>query len=346
MKAFFVFLLIGLLTAAGELRAQYESPGLGPDISLRSMAAAERPWKLWARAFAGHDDNVAQIGEATTFSGERGSDFIGMTVEGSAWVVKEAWIAGVALRFDQMIYTEEKQSAAPPGRYATDANDFNFTVWNPAVFIGYQFKSAPLPLLAKVVYDYRSEAAETEGGWFQTLAAGVEAQLAPGWTAELIYAHGWDDHGVTYAFSPGLNDRDGQRDGVTLRTAYLFNQKRSRVSLGYGVLKNDSDGPNFAYEGQSVNLRLESMLVGPLFGAVEFGYGRRDYINGFSSLSPLIPPPGRTKMDLYSFGLQLLWKLSHQWSVDTFWNYTSYEADSSVFDSDRNIVGAGIRFDF
>lgn len=346
MKASFVFLLAGFLAAAGQVAAQYESPGLGPDIRLSPMAGAERPWKLYVRTFAGHDDNVQQIGNATFFSGENGSDFLGLTVEGSAWRVLDAWIAGVALRFDQLIYLEGKQSTPPAGTFATDANDFNFTLWNPAVFVGYQFKNAPLPLLAKVVYDYRSEAAETEGGWFQTLAAGLEAQLARSLTADLTYAHGWDDHAVTYMFQHNLNDRDAQRDSVNLKLAYLFNRDRTRLSLGYGVLKNDSDGPNFAYEGQSVNLRLESVLTGPIFGAVELGYGRRDYINGFRSLNPLIPPPGRTSMDLYSLGLQLLWKVSRRVTVDTFWNYTSYETDLALFDSERHILGAGIRFDF
>ena len=57
-----LLLLASILSVRG-----YESPGIGPDINLSPGA---RPWKLWARAFVGYDDNVQEIGRATFFRGD------------------------------------------------------------------------------------------------------------------------------------------------------------------------------------------------------------------------------------------------------------------------------------
>ncbi len=346
MKKFFILWAVVLIVSAQTALAQYESPGLGPDINLIPAAENARPWKLWVRAFIGNDDNVQEIGRASTFVGDTSSGFTGLTVEGSYRLVDDTdWVVGAALRFDQLLYFDGPQDPAPAGFYATDANDFNFTIINPAVFVGRRFELGPVPVTARVVYDFRSEQAETEGGWFQTLAGGLGAQLTDDWSLDLLYAHGWDDHGVTYAFNHVNNDRDGQRDSLTLSTSYRFNQKRSLLTLAYAVMRNDSDGMNFLYEGQSINLRLQSVLFGPFAGAVQLGYANRDYA-GFATPNPMIPPPGRTSMDLYTAGLQLLCKLGPQWTADMFYNYTSYQSNLPLFDSNRSIWGMGLRYDF
>lgn len=339
-----IILLGSALTASAQ--SSYESPGLGPDIQFTVPSKDARPWRLWMRAFIGYDDNVQDIGNASFFSGDTSSGFLGVTIEGSYQVLNtETWIAGLALRFDQLYYLDSAQDAPPAPFYATDANDFNVTIWNPAIFLGYRFQNAPFPIVAKVVYDYRNEASETEGGEFYTLAAGVGMQPMDNVTVDVTYKHGWDDHGVIYAFAPLLNDRDGERDMVDISAAYTFNQKRSRLILAYAYMRNDSDGPNFAYDGNGVTLRLESLLVGSLFGAIQGGYSHRNY-GGFISGNPFIPAPGRTEMDIYTVGLQLLLKISRNVSVDAFYNIASYRSDSPVFDSDRHIVGMGIRYDF
>jgi len=346
MKHIFAASLVFLVMSATSLWAQYESPGLGPDVNFRSMYKAERPWKLWLRASIGHDDNVQEIGQATFFRGDTGSAFVGLTAEGSAWVKADAFLAGVALRFDQLYYLADQQDPAPAGFFSTDANDFDFTIINPALFVAYRIDKAPVPLTLRAGYDFRYEDAETEGGKFHTVSTGIGADLTSAWTADLTYAHGWDDHGVIYAFGHNLNDRDGQRDSLTLSTGYTFNERRTRLILLYGFLRNDTDGQNFSYEGNRISVRLESVLVGPLFGALQFGYERRDYHNGFTTFNPLIPAPGRTDMDLYVFGAQLLWKLNQHWAVDAFYNFTSYQTNVALFDSNRHVIGMGIRYDF
>ncbi|MEQ1750302.1 MAG: hypothetical protein ABL974_12820 [Prosthecobacter sp.] len=334
------------MVSSHSARAQYESPGLGPDIYLRPAAENARPWKLWLRAFIGNDDNVQEIGRASTFVGDSSSGFIGLTVEGSYKLVDDSdWVVGAALRFDQLIYLDGPQDASPPGFYATDADDFNYTIIDPAVFVARRFDVGPVPVTARVVYNHRYETAETEGGTFQTLAGGLGAKLTEAWNVDLLYAHGWDDHGVIYAFNHVNNDRDGQRDSVTLSTSYLFNQKRTLLTLAYAVMRNDSDGMNFLYEGQSINLRLLTVLSGPFAAAVQLGYANRDYA-GFATPNPMIPPPGRTEMDLYTAGLQLLCKLGPQWTADVFYNYTSYQSNLPLFDSNRSIWGMGLRYDF
>ena len=59
-----------------------------------------------------------------------------------------------------------------------------------------------------------------------------------------------------------------------------------------------------------------------------------------------VPPPGRTEMDLYTLAMELIYAYNEWWTLDAFYRYTSYQSDSSFFDSSRTIVGIGLRRDF
>lgn len=336
-----LLLLASILSVRG-----YESPGIGPDINLSPGA---RPWKLWTRAFVGYDDNVQEIGRATFFRGDSASGFTGVTVVGTYQLLDvNDWMAGVALRFDQLLYFDDAQSPAPAGTFTIDARDYNYTIFNPAVYVARRLNAgSAVPLTARVVYDYRSESAQVLGGQYQTLSVGLGAQLSEAWSADILYAHGWDDYHVLYPpFLPSQNmERDGQRDSLTLSLSYLFNQKRTRATLAYSLLRNDSDGQNWAYTGQAVSLQVKTLLSGPFALSVQLGYANRDYI-AFIAPSPLTPPPGRTDLDIYSAGVQLLYKIGPQWTADVFYNYSSIQSNIALFDSNRSIFGMGLRYDF
>lgn len=345
MKKHILFSLI-LLVAPSQTALAFENPGLGPDINL---TPGDRPWKLWARAFIGYDDNVQEIGRATFFRGDSASGFTGVTVEGSYQLLNENdWMAGVALRFDQMLYFDDAQSQAPAGFMTIDARDYNYTIVNPAVYVARRLNpQGPVPMTARVVYDYRSESAQVLGGVYQTLTVGLGAQLSEAWSADMAYAHGWDDFHVLYPpFLPPQNmERDGERDSLTFSVSYLFNQKRTRATLAYALMRNDSDGQNWAYDGQSINFQVKTLLTPQLALAVQLGYADRDYL-GFAAPSPLTPPPGRTDLDIYTTGVQLLYKISPHWTADVFYNYSSIQSNLALFDSNRSIFGMGLRYDF
>ncbi len=90
---------------------------------------------------------------------------------------------------------------------------------------------------------------------------------------------------------------------------------------------------------------MKTLLTGPLAAVAQLGYTKNNYV-GFTSPFVLTPAPGRTDMDIYTAGLQILCKLGPQWTADVFYNYTSMQTNQAVFDANRSMFGMGLRYDF
>lgn len=335
-------LLLHLLLAFALTSAafgQFESQGVGPDVNL---APAQRPWTLWTRAYAAYDSNVQQVGDSF-FRGNNSSSVAGFTLAGSYRLYDQNdWVVGASIRFDQLVYFDQSTVAPAAGGTTFDASDFNYTMINPAIYVARKMNTGgAMPMTARVVYDFRGETAQALGGNYHTVGTGLAVDLTEAWSADLFYSHGWDDYQIRYADNTGDLNRDSQRDSLTLSTNYLFNQKRSRIGLAYSVMKNDADGQAWAFEGQAVNLFLKTKIAGPVAALLQVGYAHRDY-NGYTS--PTFP--GRTETDVYSAGLQLVYKITNNWSADVFYNYSRFKSDTSPFNANRSTVGLGVRYDF
>ncbi|MAE61299.1 MAG: hypothetical protein CMJ49_08085 [Planctomycetaceae bacterium] len=156
------------------------------------------------------------------------------------------------------------------------------------------------------------------------------------------YTHGWDDFAVSFP-APGLNERDAERHSITVGGKFWWDRRKRNVSVSYTYRENNAEGVNFDYESHGVNARLESHLLGPIWGAVDIGYQENDY-RGF--ISTFIPPPGRNEMEIFNVGAQLIWVINRQWSVDVFYQFIENTSNQPQFESDSHNVGGGITFKF
>lgn len=316
--------------------ADYEVPSAPAPSS--GLGDAARPWDLSTRAFIGHNDNVNLVPETTFFVGETDSLYTGLTVDGEyRYQVNEQLTIRPRMRFDQLWHKETQPMTPGPN---DDANEYDLTVLHPSVTAEYSFQLANRPSTFNAGYDFRSEDAPISaiGLKSHALRAKMATMVCPDLELSAGYAHAADDYSVTFP-DPDLNDRDAKRNIVTAGGKYWSNQRLSSIGLTYQFTDSDSEGSNFQYFSNGIIGRVESQLIGPLFGALQMGYSHYDY-DGF--ISGFIPAPGRKEQDIYANSLQLVWVLTRNLQIDVYWNHKEYEANISQFNANVDDLGLGI----
>ncbi|MEM1084319.1 MAG: hypothetical protein AAGI48_09360 [Verrucomicrobiota bacterium] len=320
--------LIVFVSFISAALADYEVPGSGPRAL--QLQEDDRSWDLFVRVFTGYDDNPMLIPDQTFFIGDKSSGLIGITAEGSyRRPLGQNFEGGFAMRLDQTFYFDE------------NANDFDLTVINPALFLNYRCDGS-MPIYAQVRYDFRYEEASLEGiGMIGNgVAAMIGLEVHPCVSLELGYSHSWEDYDV--AFYGISDDRDGDRGVLTLRS--LIDITDTVRAVGYvSYTDNSADGISWDYDGYEIGAYLEGHIAGPFFGRIGGSFGDRDY-KGFRS--PFVPAPGRTEADVIKFDAHLYWVLGPRLTADVYYEYLKIDTNSPIFDSDRNHTGVGLTYRF
>jgi hypothetical protein len=335
---------------AGLLVAMLVSPAWGdfeapaPPPNVPPPSAEARPWDLSIRAFVGYNDNVQLVPDSSPFFvGDHKSAVMGLQVRG-LWRLEpmDGLTITPVVQLEQTFHTDDAQSVGTPNVSTNDANDYDLTVIAPGLEGRYAFAVTGLPAFVSLRYDYRYEEADVHAAGLDnhTVTGVIGISATPQLELSLAYAHTWQDFDLVFP-PTGLNGRDADLDTITATATYRFT-RRCSLDVSYQYLNNASEGTNFDYESHGVRARFETHLVGPLWGAVMGGYRRGDYM----TYTGFVPPPGRTRQDIYDVGVQLIYVIDRHWSVDVFYQHSTYESNSAVFEADENIVGAGVTFRF
>jgi tetratricopeptide (TPR) repeat protein len=125
------------------------------------------------------------------------------------------------------------------------------------------------------------------------------------------------------------SDRDADHHALAVDNFWFLWDGRASVSLGYRLQKEDTDGSEFAYFGNQINVRFKSALA---IGGFEFDtiayfqYQNRDYDNVTASIDE------KREDNRYTVGLGF----GKNWNqiVRAQLDYGYYNSDSNLSDSD------------
>ena len=314
-------LLLGL--NAG-LRADFESPGTGPDLNALIGGDGDRDWNFWVRTFVGYNDNVQLVPDGVFFSADQESGYVGLSAQGSYRLLNNGNInAGAAFRFDQTFHFESSRGAAAP-------DNFDLTVFEPLLYLNYTSDS----WYGRLTYSYRWEDAKSTllGVSSHNIGLMIGTEINPCLRGELSWTHGWDDFHTRGA---GVAERDGERDKVSLSLIHQAADNAPRFILRYSYLDNDADGSNFRYDGYELAFRVETPLTNDLGVVAQVSYTDIDYSTG-----------GRNEQELLRAGVRFVYVIDQNWSADVYYDYLDIDSDSTFFRGSQNNVGVGLRYDF
>jgi hypothetical protein len=331
----------GLLLSLGtSLRADYEQPGVGPNLDALSGEDGGQAWDLWIRTYVGYDDNVQFVSDGNPFfAGDRESGYLGLTLEGVYRFMDQGNVdAGAALRVDKVYFMEGLDSVAGPG-WVNEANNYDLSVVEPALYLNFRNEGGTIPFYGRATYSFRWEETEESGigGEGHNLGIMLGTEVSPCLHAELSYLHGWDDFDINRA-DPD-NERDGERDRISFSLIQPGSESGPQIVLRYSYLSNDSDGKNFRYDGHELMFRVEGQVSERVGAAFQVSYADLDYPDAVASGL-------RTESDVMKAGVQLVYSIDENWTADLYYNYLEVDSDTAIYDGERNDVGMGLRYDF
>lgn len=340
--------------AATGAWAQSESTAPPPTVNASPQG---RPWDLSIRAFFGYDSNFAYVADDSYFIGDDDAYFVGTQVNGEyRFLQRKELTAGVVGRLEAKFYPD-KQRIAAPFTATGDPDDYNLINLGTGLYGQYRFMVRSMPATATLRYDYRQENGKdlpALGLDSHRITTDLSIMPRPDVTVALLYAHEWTDFDVTFDNPPTslpdpVGDRDADVDRVKLSGKWRFHPVRT-IEVYYQYINNDAVGSNWAYDAHGIGLRLESHLIGPLFGAFQFDYLDRDYgppfVAGFPFASGAPAAAGRTEQDDYHYTGQLLLVVNEHVSLDFFTTFSEYDGGISDFQVERFTVGFGITYKF
>ncbi|MDA1005414.1 MAG: outer membrane beta-barrel protein [Verrucomicrobia bacterium] len=313
-----------LLALNCGLRADFESPGIGPDFDALPGGDGARAWTFWVRGYVGYDDNVQFVPDGGVIGADQESGYFGITAEGAyRFMDNGSMDAGVAIRLDQTFHFDSSGGAVAP-------DQFDVMVVEPALYLNYRSDG----WYGRATYSHRWEDADSAivGVDSNNIGLMVGTELTGCLQTELSWVHEWDDFDGS---GGGVTDRDGERDRVSLSLIQPGSATAPRMILRCSYLNNDADGSNFRYDGYEVMFRVESHLMDRVDGAVQVTYADLDYSTG-----------ARKEQEIFGAGVQLLYTIDQNWSADFYYNYLDVDSNASFFRGERNDVGVGLRYEF
>lgn len=313
-----------MLGLGSGLRADFESPGPGPDLDALTGGDGDRTWAFWVRTFVGYNDNVQLVPDAGVIAAGQESGYFGVSAQGSYGFFNNGnFNAGTAIRFDQTFHFEGSGGVNAP-------DNFDLTVVEPALYLNYRNDD----WYGRATYSYRWEDADTTaiGLSSHNLGLMIGKELNACFYTELAWTHGWDDFDAP---GVGVTERDGERDRVSLSLIRKADSYAPRMILRYSYLNNDADGSNFRYDGHELMFRVEVPLAENLALSAEVSYAEFDYSTG-----------ARSEQDIFGAQLQLVYLIDESWSADFYYQFLDIDSDATFFTGDRNNVGMGLRYHF
>lgn len=325
MKKTKLYIAIGMTLGMGSgLRADFESPGAGPDYNTLIGGSSDQAWSFWLRAYAGYNDNVQLVPDGVFFGGDQESSYLGITAQGAYRFLENGNVqAGALFRYDHTHHFEITSGASSP-------DNFDSTAFQPGVYLNYNADC----WYGRAIYSYRWEDADTQligvSSHNLTLMAGTE--INPCLKAEVSWTHGWDDFHTPGA---GVNDRDGDRDRYTLSLVYRVSKKAPKLAFSYSYLDNDADGSFFRYDGHEFKFSIASPLADKIGAVAYVSYTDLDYSAG-----------ARSEQEIVNAGIRVVYIIDDNWSADIYYDHLDIDSNAAFFRGSRNNVGVGLRYDF
>ena len=334
-RLWFLGVVVALTSSAW---AEFELPSGGRSADTDTQQ--RRPWDLSIRTFFGYNDNVQVVPDDSFFSGNSEDFSMGATLTGVYRPIQEdGFVVGLTLQATHLLHLQNTHGGDG------SSSDYDMTTAAPGVFVMFNYEVFDIPVTKTLTYTFRfEEGRDIEAIGLESHAIGVNCalHLRPDFDLILAYVHGWDDYDVTFP-DPELDDRDGQRDSISVTGKYTWDRGLRNVAVTYTFVHNDAEGRNFDYDSHGIRGRIESHLIASLWGALELGYSYGDY-RGF--VSGFVPPPGRERQESLNVSLQLIYVVSEKWSVDFFYQFSQQMANTDQFESETHIVGGGVTFRF
>ncbi len=140
-----------VLLSGPAARADLETPAPEPPTP---AAPADRNWSAAVRVFFGGDNNVAVVGEESTYLGPKGSPRLGFAAHATYFRLRDpqGWTAGANGALGRTIYLKG------PGPDDNDGPDeYNITVFNPRLFAERPVQLGGRPGEFEASYDLRRE---------------------------------------------------------------------------------------------------------------------------------------------------------------------------------------------
>jgi hypothetical protein len=140
-----------------------------------------------------------------------------------------------------------------------------------------------------------------------------------------------------------LNERDADNSGFSVDLYRFFNEGRSSVTLGYAWEDEDTRGPSFIYEADTLRLRLNHrFMLASREAQLQLGYRyqNRDYAN----ITPSIDAPRDDGQRVADAELEVT--MMKNLALVGRWENGDYQSRLSSADFSDNRVALGIRLSF
>lgn len=137
--------------------------------------------------------------------------------------------------------------------------------------------------------------------------------------------------------------RDADTDGFSADVYHFFNAGKSSVSLGYAFEEEDTRGPSFIYDANTLRLRLNhGFTLASREAKFQLGYRLQD--RDYANATPSIGVPRDDKQRVADARLEL--KLVDELWLVTRWEHGDYRSRLASADFTDNRVSAQLRYDF
>lgn len=333
-----------LLTAAwlgsAPVQAQLEGAG-GSGSGAGGNGFSLRNWSLQLRAYGGYDSNVLLVPDRSPDFDPRGksdSAYLGLSASGSVhWLVGRGTTLGLTARADRVQYLGH-QPNLPNLTEADDPTEYSLTVLEGSVFLRRDFGPRGRRGAFTFAYSFHHEDAKIEaiGLDGHTISASLDAPLNRRTTLRGRASYSWNNYYVD--FRPiAARDRDGQFLALDLGVTHRITPRQT-LSLGAGYVRNDA-GADWDYRGWRANAGFTTHVAGPVYARADASYTHSRFRGGFTDL---VPAPGRTRENLFSWGLSAAWYLRPNLLLDLGYRSQNWTANLPQFEGDRRRVSAGI----
>lgn len=140
-----------------------------------------------------------------------------------------------------------------------------------------------------------------------------------------------------------FNERDADNNGIGIDVYRFFNEGRSNLTLGYGYEDEDTRGPSFDYQADTIRLGLNHrFLLASREATLQLGYRLQD--RDYANATPSIGRPRDDRQQVLNAGLEL--NLTGGLAVLTRWEHGNFDSYLPSADFDENRISAQLKYAF